>query len=239
MNNPPKPVQQILPSPDLLAIRMDKCHREQRDKPVELVNSRRLSTARLHEYHAEHNLQTDHHLGHGCGRPQEPMPQSRSPVGRQRPETDGTVGRNHRPPEHGMEGGQRHRPQATGGHPVGAKREALQYSGGVRHRRYYIQTLSASGRAVPSTGGDLVVASKEQTGDLDWELIHRSSERYLIRQEPHDLEMSGPEGTFCGPAILVRSDGRSHVFRGVGRLEGFDPSQLSDGDGQGHESASG
>ena len=99
---------------------------------------------------------------------------------------------------------------------------------GVRHRRYYIQTLSASGRAVPSTGGDLVVASKDQTGDLDWELVHRSSERYLIRQEPYDLEMSGPEGTFCGPAILVRSDGRSHVFRGVGRLEGFDPSQLSD-----------
>jgi len=98
----------------------------------------------------------------------------------------------------------------------------------VRHRRYYIQTLSASGRAVPSTGGDLIVASKDQTGDLDWELIHRSSRNYPIRQEPYDLEMSGPEGTFCGPAILVRSDGRSHVFRGVGHLEGFDPAELSE-----------
>ncbi len=101
----------------------------------------------------------------------------------------------------------------------------------VRHRRYYIETLSASGRSVPSTGGDLIVASKDQTGDLDWELIHRSSRRYLIRQEPYDLEMSGPEGTFSGPAILVRSDGRSHVFRGVGTLQGFDPSELRGGHG--------
>ena len=101
----------------------------------------------------------------------------------------------------------------------------------MRHRRYYIETLSASGRSVPSTGGDLIVASKEQTGDLDWELIHRSSRRYLIRQEPYDLEMSGPEGTFSGPAILVRSDGRSHVFRGVGTLQGFDPTELRGGHG--------
>ncbi|MDH3293745.1 MAG: hypothetical protein OER95_05435 [Acidimicrobiia bacterium] len=91
----------------------------------------------------------------------------------------------------------------------------------MRHRRYYIQSLSASGRAVPSTGGDLVVAAKELTGDIDWELIHLSSERYVIKQDPYDLEMVGPEGTFSGPAILVRSDGRSHVFRGVGKLEGF------------------
>ena len=98
----------------------------------------------------------------------------------------------------------------------------------MRHRRYYIQTLTTSGRPVPSTGGDLIVAAKDQTVDLDWELIHRSSERHIIAQEPYDLEMSGPEGTFSGPAILVRSDGRSHVFRGVGRLEGFDPRELSD-----------
>lgn len=91
----------------------------------------------------------------------------------------------------------------------------------MRHRRYYIQTLSTSGRPVPSTGGDLIVAAKDHTPDLDWELIHRSSERYIIKQEPYDLEMTGPEGNFSGPAILVRSDGRSHVFRGVGKLEGF------------------
>lgn len=97
----------------------------------------------------------------------------------------------------------------------------------VRHRRYYIESLWTSGRLVPSSGGDLVVAAKEQTGDLDWELIHRSSRLHRLKQEPYDLEMKGPEGLFTGPAILVRSDGRSHVFRGVGRLDGFDPRDLS------------
>lgn len=97
----------------------------------------------------------------------------------------------------------------------------------VRHRRYYIESLRTSGRLVPSLGGDLVVAAKEQTGDIDWELIHRSSRRHLLKQEPYDLEMEGPAGRFCGPAILVRSDGRSHVFRGVGRLDGFDPRDLT------------
>ena len=86
--------------------------------------------------------------------------------------------------------------------------------GRVRHRRYYIQTLSASGRSVPSTGGDLIVASKEQTGDLDWELIHRSSQRYVIRQEPYDLEMSGPEGT------LQRSGDSRPLRRQVACLPG-------------------
>ncbi len=79
---------------------------------------------------------------------------------------------------------------------------------------------------MPSRGGDLIVAAKDQTDDLDWELIHRSSENWPLRTEPYDLDMEGPEGTFSGPAILVRSDGRSHVFRGVGHLEGFDPSEL-------------
>lgn len=101
------------------------------------------------------------------------------------------------------------------------------HSIGVRHRRYLIESLWTSGRAMPSTGGDLIVAAKEQTQDLDWELIHRSSEQWPMNSEPYDLDMIGPEGHFAGPAILVRSDGRSHVFRGVGSLQGFDPAELA------------
>lgn len=97
----------------------------------------------------------------------------------------------------------------------------------MRSRRYYIQSLWTSGRSVPSKGGDLLIAVKDQTDDLDWELIHRSSERWDLRSEPYDLDMIGPEGSFAGPAILVRSDGHSHVFRGVGHLEGFDANELS------------
>ena len=93
----------------------------------------------------------------------------------------------------------------------------------MRHRRYYIKSLITSGLPVPEHGGDLIVASTEENTDLDWELIYRSSVHCRLRQEPYDLEMEGPEGSFVGPAILVRSDGRSHVFRGVGTLDGFDP----------------
>lgn len=101
------------------------------------------------------------------------------------------------------------------------------HSTDMRHRRYYIESLWTSGLSVPSRGGDLIVAAKTQTEDLDWELIHRSSKNWPLRTEPYDLDMVGPEGTFAGPAILVRSDGRSHVFRGVGTLEGFDPAELA------------
>ena len=97
----------------------------------------------------------------------------------------------------------------------------------MRHRRYLIQSLWTSGLPVPTTGGDLLVAAKDQTDDLDWELVHRSSEDVPLRKEPYDLDMVGPDGRFAGPAILVRSDGRSHVFRGVGHLQGFDPDQLA------------
>lgn len=93
----------------------------------------------------------------------------------------------------------------------------------MRHRRYYIRTLRTSGLPVPTRGGDLIVAATESNDDLDWELIYSSSEQHRLAKEPYDLEMEGPEGTFGGPAILVRSDGRSHVFRGVGTLDGFDP----------------
>lgn len=92
----------------------------------------------------------------------------------------------------------------------------------MRHCRYSIRSLRTSGVPVPELGGDLVVAAIEANRDIDWELIYRSSKNWSLRPEPYDLEMVGPEGTFGGPAILVRSDGRSHVFRGIGALEGFD-----------------
>lgn len=96
----------------------------------------------------------------------------------------------------------------------------------MRHRRYFIESLWTSGLSVPSRGGDLIIAAKDQTEDIDWELIHRSSKKWPLRKEPYDLDMVGPEGSFAGPAILVRSDGISHVFRGVGTLEGFDLDEL-------------
>lgn len=91
----------------------------------------------------------------------------------------------------------------------------------MRYRSFYVDTLVASGRPVPTMGGDLVVVDKEERGDLDWELITRSEEPHALEQKLYDVEISCPDGVFSGPAILVRSDGLTHVFRGVGELKDF------------------
>ena len=92
----------------------------------------------------------------------------------------------------------------------------------MRHRRFLISTLLADELAIPSVGGDLLVAAHDGSDDVDWELVHRSSEVVRLEPAPYRLRMEGIEGVFRGPAVLVRSDGRSHVFRGAGPLVGFD-----------------
>lgn len=91
----------------------------------------------------------------------------------------------------------------------------------MRHYRYYIEDLELSGRTLDGVGGDLIVAEFEGRADLDWELVFRSQVSEEVESAPFDLVMSGPEGELSGPAILVRSDGISHVFRGAGELKGF------------------
>jgi len=66
-----------------------------------------------------------------------------------------------------------------------------------------------------------MVAQRSNSDTIDWELVHRTSEIVTLVQAPYVLEMDGPEGALAGPAVLVRSDGRSHVFRGAGELDGF------------------
>ncbi len=91
----------------------------------------------------------------------------------------------------------------------------------VQYRRYYVSELIVSERVLPTRGGDLVVVKRENSDDLDWELVHRTTERVTVDQLPYHLQIRGPEATFAGDAVLVRSDGISHVFRGVGELVGF------------------
>ncbi len=92
----------------------------------------------------------------------------------------------------------------------------------VRHRRFYITSLVIDGRRIPSKGGDLIVARRDENPVLDWELVHQTSEDVHIEQAAYNIHLGSPEGDFAGPALLVRSDGRSHVFRGAGELDGFD-----------------
>lgn len=100
-------------------------------------------------------------------------------------------------------------------------RVATVTSGIMQHRRIFVDGLVASGRDFPSLGGNLLVVRRAESPDLDWELVIQTQELFQVEQAPYQLLMSGPEGNFTGSAILVRSDGRSHVFRGAGDLGGF------------------
>ena len=91
----------------------------------------------------------------------------------------------------------------------------------MQHRRFYLEGLVASGIDFPRLGGNLLVVRREESPVLDWEVVVQTREKIAVDQAPYDLLLSGPEGTFSGPAILVRSDGTSHVFRGAGDLGGF------------------
>lgn len=91
----------------------------------------------------------------------------------------------------------------------------------MQHRRIFVDGLVASGRDFPALGGNLLVVRRPENPDLDWELVIQTQQRVTVEQAPYQLLMSGPEGHFTGSAILVRSDGRSHVFRGAGDLGGF------------------
>lgn len=92
----------------------------------------------------------------------------------------------------------------------------------MRHRQFYVEALEASGRDLPLVGGDLMVVSYPENDHVDWELVVKSVDDERLDPAPYQLTFSGPEADFIGSAILVRSDGRSHVFRGAGDLGGFE-----------------
>lgn len=98
------------------------------------------------------------------------------------------------------------------------------------HQSYYISELTISGQIIDGRGGDLIVAKRGGSPDVDWELIYRTENTTPIEQGPYRLLMDGPEGELAGPAILVRSDGISHVFRGAGDLAGFDENDFAGGE---------
>lgn len=91
----------------------------------------------------------------------------------------------------------------------------------MQHRSYFVDQVSASGADFPAVGGKLLIVRRPESPDLDWELVVQTKQRHPVDQAPYDLRITGPDGTFNGSAILVRSDGHSHVFRGAGDLNGF------------------
>lgn len=97
----------------------------------------------------------------------------------------------------------------------------------MRHKRFPIDTLVVAGRAVSLRYCDLLVAISDGSDDADWECLAASNDEVQLAPAPYALELRSGHRDFTGDAILVRSDGLAHVFRGIGPLVGMTESELS------------
>jgi hypothetical protein len=97
----------------------------------------------------------------------------------------------------------------------------------VRHKRFPIDSLVVSGRDVSLRYCDLLVATSDASDELDWECLAASNDEVQLSQAPYALELRSGHRDFVGDAILVRSDGLAHVFRGIGPLQGATATELA------------
>jgi hypothetical protein len=97
----------------------------------------------------------------------------------------------------------------------------------VRHKRFPIDTLVVAGRDVSLRYCDLLVAAADGADDLDWECLAASNDEVQLAPSPYALQLRSGHRDFTGEAILVRSDGLAHVFRGIGPLTGMGDGELS------------
>ena len=97
----------------------------------------------------------------------------------------------------------------------------------LRHRSFSIASLAIGTDDTTLRYADLVVTRSEGATEIDWELMATTLDRSPIDHGAHHLVMKTADRAFLeGDAILVRSIEGTHVFRGAGPLEGFDPREL-------------
>ena len=100
----------------------------------------------------------------------------------------------------------------------------------MRHAHFTLAQVHVDDLELPLMTADLLVVRREETADLDWELVATTLVTAALDQAPCRLVMSVlDDGRLLrGDALVVRSDEQRHVFRGAGELEG-----LVDADGLG------
>jgi hypothetical protein len=89
----------------------------------------------------------------------------------------------------------------------------------LNHQQFTVGSLALDGHDVPLVYAHVVVVHHSNTADEDWECIAASRATLDLELAPCAVEVTTLDGSALrGDAVVVRSDGHSHVLRGVGAL---------------------
>ena len=102
----------------------------------------------------------------------------------------------------------------------------------MRHKRFRFSHLRLNGVPVGVHYGGLLVAQDEAAVAVDWEVVVTTVDELHLEPASYDVHVEvgvevGEDRQMWGPGLLVRSDGRAHVFRGGGALDGFSTEDFS------------
>ena len=106
----------------------------------------------------------------------------------------------------------------------------------MRHVQLVIHRLVVDDVEIPVRLATVVVVQRDESAQLDWEVVAESTEPIGLDLHRAHLQMTVITGADAdavlafaeveGPAAVVRFVGTTVVFRGDGDLEGFDPALL-------------
>ena len=92
----------------------------------------------------------------------------------------------------------------------------------MRHKNFRFGHLRLNGVPVGVHYGNLLVAQADEAVAVDWEVVVTTMDELRLEPAPYDMHLElGDSRQLWGQALLVRSDGRAHVFRGGQAINGF------------------
>ena len=96
----------------------------------------------------------------------------------------------------------------------------------MRSNRLSVERMSVGDDDVGVSYADVCVVVRDGEsgpGPNDWEVNLRTCDQHRLEPGEHDLTLDAADGSHLqGRALLRFSDGLRHLFRGDGRLAGYD-----------------
>ena len=105
----------------------------------------------------------------------------------------------------------------------------------MRHARFTLAQVPVDDVELPLMQADILGVRRDETENLDWDLVTTTLPTASLPQAPCRLVMAVLDDgrVLRGPALVVRSDDQRHVFRGAGQLDGLVVADGLDHEGEG------